>query len=70
MKISIKIDYRDKVYQSEFAEYTNEQFEILTKLVAEMPKGNSAFSFNLTEKHHIYFPSKVLEHCIITIIKK
>lgn len=73
-KIKIRLEYKNKVYESNSDEFTSEQENELIELIKKSAIGElNHLSFGLTLKdkfikNQFYFPSKVLKKSIITII--
>lgn len=73
MKSKLQLEYREKYWQSEFKEYTDEEMEQLEEFVRALVKGETTYAAIDCEttgefQSKTYFPSEVLKEAIITII--
>ena len=69
MKIQIVLEYKDKTYESDIDELTDDEYNSLTGLIEQFSQGKGGyFRFDSGDKQH-YFNKQILKQSIITIIK-
>ena len=67
MKVSIKLEYKDKVYTSDYAEISEEEKNQLTELIEKIVEGKATHFTFQKDNQNYYFGKKVLEESIVTI---
>lgn len=68
MKVSIQLEYKDKVYTSDVLEIPEEEKNQFNQLIQGLTEETiTHFSFK-KQNHEHYFGKKVLEESIVTII--
>jgi phosphoribosylformylglycinamidine (FGAM) synthase PurS component len=67
MKVSIKLEYKDKVYNSDFNKITEEEKNELTDLIECVVQGKVAYLTFKKDNQNFYFSKKILEESILTL---
>jgi hypothetical protein len=67
MKISIKLEYRDKIYTSDYAEMTEEEYKQMTDLIEKIVEGKVTYFTFKKDNQNFYFGQKILEESIVTV---
>ena len=69
MKISLKLEYKEKVYESDVGEINESQYKETVKLIEQIASGKVGyFSFH-NKGVEYYFPEDIIKQSIILIIK-
>lgn len=69
MKAYINLTYKDFDYKSHVKEYSKKELESLSKSIFNVSVGNVDCFYFQNENTTHYFPKKVLEESIISIVK-
>lgn len=70
IKAFIRLQYKDKEYQSDIINYTEEEFNNLRQLVKDVTKGKLLYFAFVEGDREYFFSSSILEKSIITIYKE
>ena len=70
MKASIKLEYDDKTYQSDFTEVSQEELEALDELVCNAVSGQMNYLSFKAGKVRYYFGEEVVKESVISIVTK
>ena len=69
MKVSIKLQYRDKIYVSNIEDVNYVELEELHDMVKKVVSGSSKFFRFDSNGESIFFPSYIITESIISIIE-
>lgn len=67
MKVSIKLEYKNKVYNSDYKEITEEEKNQLTDFIKKIVEGNATHLAFKKDNQEYYFGKEILKESIITI---
>lgn len=67
MKVSIKLEYRDKTYTSDYAEMTEEEYKQMTDLIEKIVEGKVTYFTFKKANQNFYFGQKILQESIVTV---
>jgi len=67
MKISIKIEYKEKVYTSDYIEYSENEIQDLKAIITRICKGEAGYFIITKMNQEYYFGSEILKDSILTI---
>lgn len=70
MKISIKLEYKDKEYISNYQEFTEDEANVLESLIETVAKGNSNYFSMEINNQKVYFGAEILKESVLTITRK
>jgi len=68
MKLSIKIEYKDKVYTSNYAEVSEEEKNELNDLIEKAVDGKASHLTFKKDNQNYFFGKKILEESVVSII--
>lgn len=71
MRISVKIEHKDKEWVSDVQELTENEVSVMEKLLEEIATGNvNYFHMDITheKRETVYFGIEILSHSILTLI--
>jgi len=66
----IKVEYRDKVYNSNLATVSDAKMKEIESIIEKVSKGETNFLSIQNDGEEYYFPEKVIQESIISIVKK
>lgn len=70
MKISVKVEYKDKEYVSDTQEVNKDQMEAVELALESISKGAASyFTIDIGDKK-VYFGEEILKHSILTLTRK
>lgn len=67
MKVSIKLEYRDKTYISDYAEITEEEYKQMTDLIEKIVECKITYFTFKKDNQIFYFGQKILQESIVTV---
>ena len=67
MKIAIVVEYKDKVYTSDYIEYTEDKKKELISFIEKVVRGDVSFMSFKSYSYTHYFGENILKESIITL---